>query len=58
MNKVSAVLNGREVASKLLEVISQEIAELAQTGTVLTLATVRVGDAHDTNFTQRPLRTF
>ena len=48
MPNASVVLNGKEIAAKLLEKISQEIAELRRAGTTLTLVTVQVGDAHDT----------
>ena len=48
MVKTSVILYGKEIAAKRLEAFSKEIAELRRSGTALTLATVQVGDAHDT----------
>ena len=48
MSNTPVILNGKEVAAKLLDKLSQEIADLLRAGTTLTLATVQVGEAHDT----------
>ena len=48
MVKESQILNGKEIAAKHLERISKELAELKQAGATLTLCTVQIGNAHDT----------
>ncbi len=48
MIKTGNILNGKEIAAKHLEMISKELSEIQKSGAVLTLATVQVGDEHDT----------
>ncbi len=48
MIKTASILNGKEIAAKHLEKISEELSNLRQSGTTLTLSTVQVGEAQDT----------
>lgn len=48
MVKIARILNGKEVAQKILASAAKKIELLKKTGSTLTLATVRIGNAKDT----------
>ncbi len=48
MAKTSSILNGKLIAEKMLAVMAKKIDLLKKTGAIISLATVRVGDAKDT----------
>lgn len=48
MTKTSNVLNGNEIAAKRLEKIAKELSEFRRSGVALTLCTVQIGHARDT----------
>src|SRR3989338_6895964 len=47
MAKTSVILNGKEIAEKILTAAAAKIVLLKKTGATLTLATVQVGNAKD-----------
>ena len=55
MIKSTQILNGKEIAAKYLEKLSKELSEIRESGTTLTLSTVQVGNAHDTELYARAI---
>ncbi len=56
MVKAARILNGKEIAQKILASAAKKIELLKKTGSTLTLATVQVGNAKDTLLYSQALR--